>query len=96
MSAVGRRCRRQAPDGSPPSPARGVAGADIDPGRADLAELFTGADVVVHLAWKFQPTRDPVTAWRTNVLGSINVFLDSRPDPAGEPTPGHRDRSPKP
>lgn len=48
--------------------------ADIDPGRSDLAKLFTGADVVVHLAWKFQPTHDPVTTWRTNVLGSINVF----------------------
>ncbi|MFJ8159922.1 NAD-dependent epimerase/dehydratase family protein [Streptomyces sp. NPDC096136] len=50
------------------------AAADIDPGRAELTDLFEGADAVVHLAWKFQPTHDPVTTWRTNVLGSIRVF----------------------
>ncbi|MFJ2750537.1 NAD-dependent epimerase/dehydratase family protein [Streptomyces sp. NPDC087297] len=50
------------------------AEADIDPGRSDLTELFAGADAVVHLAWKFQPTHDPVATWRTNVLGSIGVF----------------------
>ncbi|WP_351224901.1 NAD-dependent epimerase/dehydratase family protein [Streptomyces sp. NPDC002133] len=50
------------------------AAADIDPGRADLVHHFTGADAVVHLAWKFQPTHDPVTTWRTNVLGGIRVF----------------------
>ncbi|MFE7775118.1 NAD-dependent epimerase/dehydratase family protein [Streptomyces sp. NPDC057445] len=50
------------------------AAADIDPGGTDLARHFTGADAVIHLAWKFQPTHDPVTTWRTNVLGSIRVF----------------------
>lgn len=50
------------------------AAADIDPGWAGLTDLFAGADAVVHLAWKFQPTHDPVTTWRTNVLGSIHVF----------------------
>ncbi|MFI7353979.1 NAD-dependent epimerase/dehydratase family protein [Streptomyces avidinii] len=50
------------------------AEADIDPGHADLTEVCAGADAVVHLAWKFQPTHDPVTTWRTNVLGSIRVF----------------------
>ncbi|MEV7617439.1 NAD-dependent epimerase/dehydratase family protein [Streptomyces sp. NPDC089799] len=55
---------------------RGVrwATADIDPGGADLDALFAGADAVVHLAWKFQPTHDPVETWRTNVLGGIRVF----------------------
>ncbi|MFG2867069.1 NAD-dependent epimerase/dehydratase family protein [Streptomyces sp. NPDC048338] len=48
--------------------------ADIDPGGADLDALFAGADAVVHLAWKFQPTHDPVETWRTNVLGGIRVF----------------------
>ncbi|MFD5425137.1 NAD-dependent epimerase/dehydratase family protein [Streptomyces sp. NPDC127084] len=48
--------------------------ADVDPGGADLVPHFTGVDAVVHLAWKFQPTHDPVTTWRTNVLGSIRVF----------------------
>ncbi|MGW9070562.1 NAD-dependent epimerase/dehydratase family protein [Streptomyces yangpuensis] len=50
------------------------AEADIDPGGARLSELFSGADAIVHLAWKFQPTHDPVETWRTNVLGGIRVF----------------------
>lgn len=28
----------------------------------------------MHLAWLFQPTHDPVTTWRNNVLGAIRVF----------------------
>lgn len=43
-------------------------------GEAALDRHLTGADVVIHLAWLFQPARDPVTTWRTNVLGSIRVF----------------------
>ncbi|MEU3557886.1 NAD-dependent epimerase/dehydratase family protein [Streptomyces fragilis] len=39
-----------------------------------LVEAFRGADAVVHLAWAFQPTHDPVVTWRTNVLGSLRVF----------------------
>ncbi|MFJ3921827.1 NAD-dependent epimerase/dehydratase family protein [Streptomyces sp. NPDC090022] len=50
------------------------AAADVDPGGADLTGLFAGTDAVVHLAWKFQPTHDPVETWRTNVLGGIRVF----------------------
>lgn len=50
------------------------ADVDIDPGRADLAEVFAGADAVVHLARRFQPTHDPVVTWRTNVPGSIGVL----------------------
>ncbi|MDQ0994349.1 NAD-dependent epimerase/dehydratase family protein [Streptomyces sp. V3I7] len=48
--------------------------ADIDPDGDDLVPHFRGADAVIHLAWKFQPTHDPLTTWRTNVLGSIRVF----------------------
>jgi nucleoside-diphosphate-sugar epimerase len=40
----------------------------------DLASHFRGADVVVHLAWIFQPTHDPLATWRVNVLGSIRLF----------------------
>jgi nucleoside-diphosphate-sugar epimerase len=40
----------------------------------DLAPVFEGADVVVHLAWIFQPTHDPHATWRTNVQGAIRVF----------------------
>ncbi|HET6964974.1 MAG TPA: NAD-dependent epimerase/dehydratase family protein [Acidimicrobiales bacterium] len=40
----------------------------------DLLSTFEGADAVVHLAWLFQPTHDPVTTWASNVSGSIRVF----------------------
>lgn len=40
----------------------------------DLVPAFTGADVVIHLAWLIQPSRDPQTTWATNVLGSERVF----------------------
>ncbi|MFJ6940729.1 NAD-dependent epimerase/dehydratase family protein [Streptomyces sp. NPDC101132] len=50
------------------------AAADVDPGGPDLVPHFRGADAVVHLAWRFQPAHDPLTTWRTNVLGSIRVF----------------------
>ncbi len=47
--------------------------------RCDVAEsvpadLFRGADAVVHLAWLFQPTRDPAATWRANVEGSARVL----------------------
>ncbi|MFI6435807.1 SDR family oxidoreductase [Streptomyces sp. NPDC050759] len=57
------------------SPARTEWSAvDLASERTDLTEEFAGADAVVHLAWAFQPTHDPATTWRTNVLGSIRVF----------------------
>jgi UDP-glucose 4-epimerase len=40
----------------------------------DLAALFAGADAVVHLAWLFQPSREPLVTWRNNVEGSAAVF----------------------
>lgn len=45
-----------------------------DVAETDLVPLFRAADVVIHLAWAFQPTHDPAATWRTNVLGSIRVF----------------------
>ncbi|MFI1285637.1 NAD-dependent epimerase/dehydratase family protein [Streptomyces sp. NPDC020858] len=47
---------------------------DIEPGGDDLVPLFRGADAVVHLAWKFQPTHHPAETWRTNILGGVRVF----------------------
>ncbi|GAA3049637.1 SDR family oxidoreductase [Streptomyces roseofulvus] len=38
-----------------------------------LAQYVADADAVVHLAWRFQPTHDPVKTWRTNVLGTVRV-----------------------
>ncbi len=48
--------------------------AQADVARDDLAPHLRGADALVHLAWLFQPTHDPVTTWRSNVEGSIRVF----------------------
>ena len=42
--------------------------------ETDLAEIFRSVDVVVHLAWLFQPTHRPALTWRTNVLGALRVF----------------------
>lgn len=47
---------------------------EADPVRRKLAEHFRGAAAVVHLAWLFQPTRDPAVTWRTNVLGTLRVM----------------------
>jgi nucleoside-diphosphate-sugar epimerase len=40
----------------------------------EIDHVLAGADAVVHLAWLFQPARDPLTTWETNVLGSMRVF----------------------
>lgn len=45
------------------------------PGAAgQLAEVFTGADAVVHLAWQIQPSHDQRVLRRTNVEGSRAVL----------------------
>ncbi|PZF93502.1 NAD-dependent epimerase/dehydratase family protein [Micromonospora deserti] len=44
------------------------------PGAADrLAEVFAGAEAVVHLAWQIQPSHDQGVLHRTNVDGSRAV-----------------------
>ncbi|HVW27055.1 MAG TPA: NAD-dependent epimerase/dehydratase family protein [Polyangiaceae bacterium] len=45
-----------------------------DVAEEPLAPLFEGADVVVHLAWRFHPEKRPDELWSTNVLGSRRVF----------------------
>jgi UDP-glucose 4-epimerase len=40
----------------------------------DLIDAFTGADVVVHLAWKLQPNRDEAEMWHTNVRGMARML----------------------
>ncbi|GAA2877701.1 SDR family oxidoreductase [Streptosporangium fragile] len=61
---------RRQPDWHPPK--TGWRTADVV--TSDLSPHFAGADAVIHLAWLFQPTRDPVTTWRANVIGSVRVF----------------------
>ncbi|OAA23344.1 nucleoside-diphosphate-sugar epimerase [Frankia sp. EI5c] len=57
-----------------PAAAEKITWASADISRDDLVGVFEGADVVIHLAWLFQPTHNPTTTWSTNVLGSIRVF----------------------
>ncbi|MCW3020068.1 MAG: NAD-dependent epimerase/dehydratase family protein [Solirubrobacterales bacterium] len=45
-----------------------------DVAESELAPLFAGADVVIHLAWLIQPSRDERVTHRVNVTGSARVF----------------------
>lgn len=63
---------RRIPDWSPPKTE--WAAVDLASEQDHLLNHFAGATAVVHLAWAFQPTHDPAVTWRTNVLGSIQVF----------------------
>ena len=45
-----------------------------DVAASDLVPLFRGADVVVHLAWLIQPSRDVHAMRQVNVSGSERVF----------------------
>jgi UDP-glucose 4-epimerase len=46
--------------------------ADI--ARDELTPLFKGADVVIHLAWLIQPSREEALTRQVNVEGSARVF----------------------
>ncbi|WP_338598107.1 NAD-dependent epimerase/dehydratase family protein [Saccharopolyspora sp. SCSIO 74807] len=51
-----------------------VRWSHVDISNDDLTEVLSGADAVVQLAWIFQPTHDPITTWRNNVLGGLRVL----------------------
>lgn len=58
----------------PPARALGRARfVSVDVASDELAELFRGADAVVHLAWLIQPGRDEATTSRVNVEGTRRV-----------------------
>jgi UDP-glucose 4-epimerase len=42
--------------------------------ESELAAVFHGADCVVHLAWRIQPSHDVGSLRKTNVAGSAHVF----------------------
>jgi nucleoside-diphosphate-sugar epimerase len=52
-----------------------VEWARADISMDDLLPHFRGADCVVHLAWKIQPSHAAKELWLTNVHGSSRVFL---------------------
>src|SRR5690606_35721800 len=62
---------RRAPAVDWPPSVRFVA-ADV--ATDDLEPVLAGADTVVHLAWLFQPSHDPLLTWRVNAVGSARVF----------------------
>lgn len=58
----------------PPREEQKVQWVSADVAVDDLVMAFTGVDVVIHLAWLIQPSRDPKTTWAANVRGSARVF----------------------
>ena len=70
---------RRLPQARPP----GTTWRALDVARGDLAPVFEGADVVVHLAWEIQPAHDPGRLWRSNVVGSRRVFAAAAAAGAG-------------
>lgn len=46
----------------------------LDVASDDLSRAFDGVDVVIHLAWRIQPSWDVDAMRRVNVLGSARVF----------------------
>ena len=61
---------RRLPDWRPPR----TRWISKDVARDDLRGVLAGADVVIHLAWLIQPSRDPSELERVNVDGSRRVF----------------------
>ena len=51
-----------------------VSWVRADVGTDDLVPSFTGAEAVVHLAWRFQPTHRPEVTWHSNVVGTRRVL----------------------
>ena len=61
---------RRRPEAGP----AGVEWRQADVAIDALEPLFAGADAVVHLAWRIQPSHRQRDLWRTNVHGSSQVF----------------------
>lgn len=62
-----------------PGAPSGAAGSNVtwhaaDVGSDDLDDVLAGADAVVHLAWKFQPTHHPDETWRSNAVGTRRML----------------------
>lgn len=60
--------------GPPRSTHQSVRWHAADVSTDDLTSVFAGADVVVHLAWKFQPTHRQDVTWATNAIGTRRVL----------------------
>lgn len=69
-----RAVARRPPDRPDTDVGTSVTWHAADVATDDLVPLLRGADAVVHLAWKFQPTHDPGETWETNVVGTRRVL----------------------
>lgn len=58
----------------PESLPEGVRWRHADLGGPLPPDLLDGVDVVVHLAWLFQPSHAPATTWNTNVEGTSRLL----------------------
>jgi len=56
------------------APEASVTWREADVSTDDLAPVVADADAVVHLAWRFQPTREPEVTWATNAVGSRRLL----------------------
>jgi nucleoside-diphosphate-sugar epimerase len=69
---------RRPPGATPAPPFDAVDWLSVDIGDAAAVPALTahlrGADAVVHLAWRIQPTHDESLLWRTNVDGTRHVL----------------------
>ena len=63
---------RRPPDGV--DDALGVTWVAADVADDDLRPSLREVDVLVHLAWLFQPSHRPQVTWRANAVGSAAVF----------------------
>lgn len=70
--AVGVARRRPVIDGDTTDASVRWRAADIS--TDDLVPVVEGADAVVHLAWKFQPTHRQDVTWETNAVGTRRVL----------------------
>lgn len=61
---------RRCPEWRPP----GTAWIEADITHHDLRPIFSEVDAVVHLAWRFQPTHEPLATWQSNVCGTLRVL----------------------
>ena len=66
---VARRAPRQ-----PGDPRGTVTWVEADVAVDDLAPTLSTAHAVVHLAWRFQPTRQPEVTWAANAVGTSRVL----------------------
>ena len=73
VELVGVARRRPAPTGVYADAQWHSVDIGSSPAEDELAEIFRGADAVIHLAWQIQPSHDQKLLYRTNVLGSRAV-----------------------